>query len=41
MPGEDPSALPSPDDVAVLAAQMLSPEWDETGMCVNYREWAG
>lgn len=41
MPGEDPSTLPSPDDVAVLAAQMLSPEWDETGMCVNYREWAG
>lgn len=40
MPGEDPSTLPTADDVAVLAAQMLSPEWDDTGAVVNYREWA-
>jgi len=40
MPGEDPSTLPTADDVAALAAQMLSPGWDDTGAVVNYREWA-
>lgn len=40
MPGEDPSTLPTADDVAALAAQMLSPEWGETGAVVNYRKWA-
>lgn len=39
MPGEDASVLPTPDDVAVLAAKMLSEEWEENGGVVNYREW--
>jgi len=41
MPGEDASTLPRPEDVAPLVVQMLSPGWDENGVCVNYREWAG
>jgi NAD(P)-dependent dehydrogenase (short-subunit alcohol dehydrogenase family) len=39
MPGEDPSTLPTPDDIAPLVVQMLSPEWTEQGGCVNFREW--
>jgi NAD(P)-dependent dehydrogenase (short-subunit alcohol dehydrogenase family) len=41
MPGEDASVLPTPEDVAALAVQMLAAEWSENGVCVNYREWAG
>jgi len=41
MPGEDPETLPTPEDVAPLIAQMLSPAWEENAACVNYREWAG
>ncbi len=40
MPGEDPSTIPQPEDIAPLVAQMLSPEWTENGAVVNYREWA-
>jgi NAD(P)-dependent dehydrogenase (short-subunit alcohol dehydrogenase family) len=39
MPGEDPSTIPQPEDVAPLVVQMLSPEWTENGAVVNYREW--
>ncbi|GAA0563959.1 SDR family NAD(P)-dependent oxidoreductase [Rhizomicrobium electricum] len=39
MPGEDPSTIPQPEDVAPLVVQMLSPEWEENGAVVNYREW--
>jgi NAD(P)-dependent dehydrogenase (short-subunit alcohol dehydrogenase family) len=39
MPGEDPSTIPQPEDVAPLVVQMLSPEWMENGAVVNYREW--
>jgi NAD(P)-dependent dehydrogenase (short-subunit alcohol dehydrogenase family) len=39
MPGEDPSTIPQPDDIAPLVVQMLSPEWTENGAVVNYREW--
>jgi NAD(P)-dependent dehydrogenase (short-subunit alcohol dehydrogenase family) len=39
MPGEDPATIPQPADVAVLAAQMLAPEWREQGGCVNFRAW--
>jgi NAD(P)-dependent dehydrogenase (short-subunit alcohol dehydrogenase family) len=39
MPGEDPSTIPQPEDVAPLVVQMLSPEWEENAVCVNYREW--
>jgi NAD(P)-dependent dehydrogenase (short-subunit alcohol dehydrogenase family) len=41
MPGEEASLLPKPEDVAVLAVQMLSPEWTEQGGVVNFREWRG
>lgn len=41
MPGEDASTLPTPEDVAPLVAQMLAAEWEENGVCVNFREWAG
>ncbi len=39
MPGEDPATLPTPEDMAPLIAQMLSPEWTETGGLVKFREW--
>ena len=40
MPGEDPKTLPSAEEVARLAAEMLSPEWDGNAEVVRYREWA-
>ena len=39
MPGEDPASLPSAEDVAALAVQMLSEAWTEQGAVVNFREW--
>ncbi len=39
MPGEDPATLPSPDEVAPLIVQMLSPEWGMNGELVEYRKW--
>lgn len=39
MPGEDASVLPSPHDVAELAAQMLAPKFDKTATLINYRDW--
>ncbi|WP_409433793.1 SDR family NAD(P)-dependent oxidoreductase [Litorimonas sp. RW-G-Af-16] len=38
MPGEDPSHLPDPADVAPLIVDMLSPSWDTTDQRVNFRE---
>ena len=40
MPGEDPSTLPQPEDVAKLAVEMLSPEWTANAEIISYREWA-
>ncbi len=40
MPGEDASALPSPDDVAALLAELCSEQSSLHGEIVNYREWA-
>jgi NAD(P)-dependent dehydrogenase (short-subunit alcohol dehydrogenase family) len=39
MPGEDPSVLPTPEDVAPLVVQMLSPAWEKNGERVDFREW--
>jgi NAD(P)-dependent dehydrogenase (short-subunit alcohol dehydrogenase family) len=39
MPGEDPATLPTPEDIAPLIVQMLSPGWEKNGELVNYREW--
>lgn len=40
MPGEDPSSLPNPVDVAPLFLELARPDWTETGQLVNYRDWA-
>ena len=40
MPGEDASTLPTPDDVAPLIVEMLSPGFTAMGEQVNYRDWA-
>jgi NAD(P)-dependent dehydrogenase (short-subunit alcohol dehydrogenase family) len=39
MPGEDPAVLPTPEDLAPLIVQMLSPGWEKNGAQVNFREW--
>jgi len=40
MPGEDPSHLPSPDDIAPLIVEMLSPAYEPHDSRVAYRDWA-
>jgi NAD(P)-dependent dehydrogenase (short-subunit alcohol dehydrogenase family) len=39
-PGEDPMTLPSPDDVARLALDLVLPSSAVHGTVVRYREWA-
>ncbi len=38
MPGEDPSHLPNPADIAKLVVDMLSPEQTDTGEIINFRD---
>ena len=40
MPGEDPSTLPNPSDIAPLIVDMLSPSYSDHDTLVNYRDWA-
>lgn len=40
MPGEDPSGLPSPDDIAPLIVEMLSPTYHAHDGRIAYRDWA-
>jgi len=40
MPGEDPATLPTPEEIAPLVVQMLSPGWEKNGERVNYRDGA-
>ncbi len=40
MPGEDPSTLPNPTDIAPLIVEMLSPGYDKNGEIISYRDWA-
>lgn len=40
MPGEDPSTLPAPEEVARLYVAMTSPDWTGHGEIIDYREWA-
>lgn len=40
LPGEDPKDLPSPDDVAKLAIEMLGANYAEHGGLVRFREWS-
>ena len=37
MPGEDPSVLPNPADIAPLIVEMLSPPYSKNGEIVNFR----
>ena len=37
MPGEDPSTLPAPEELAPLIAEMLSPNYDKTDEIVVFR----
>jgi NAD(P)-dependent dehydrogenase (short-subunit alcohol dehydrogenase family) len=38
MPGEDPSTLPSPDEITPKIVEMLSPAWDRNEMIVNFQK---
>ena len=40
MPGEDPSTLPNPSDIAPLIVDMLSASYSDHDTLVNYRDWA-
>ena len=40
MPGEDPSTLPHPDDVARVFLELASPDSTLNGAVVDYRDWA-
>jgi len=40
MPGEDPSTLPSPDEVATLIVDLLSPSCTKNGELINFQETA-
>ena len=37
-PGEDPMTLPTPEDIAPLIVKMLSSDYDQNGVLVNFRE---
>ncbi len=38
MPGEDPSTIPQPDDLAPLVVEMLSPSFTKNGARINFRD---
>lgn len=40
LPGEDPRDLPSPDDVAKLASDMLRADYADHGELVRFRDWS-
>ena len=37
MPGEDPNTLPAPDEMAPKIVEMLSPDFTQNGVAVNFR----
>jgi len=41
VPGEDPSILPTPGDIAPLFAEMLLPDYSQTGQKIRFYDWAG
>ena len=41
MPGEDPSALPTPRQAAQLFVPLLSPAWEGHGKVIDFREQLG
>jgi len=40
VPGEDASVLPTPDQIAPLFAEMVAPNYTETGQLVRFYDWA-
>jgi len=40
VPGEDPSILPTPEDIAPLFAELLSPAHTKTGELIRFYDWA-
>lgn len=40
-PGEDPSTLPTPDELVPLFLELAAPECERNGDVVNFREWRG
>jgi len=38
MPGEDPSTLPPPEEMAPKIVEMLSPSFTQSGVAVNFRD---
>ncbi len=41
VPGEDPSTLPKPADIAPLFVELASPECEKSGERVSFYDWAG
>ncbi|MFC3051153.1 SDR family NAD(P)-dependent oxidoreductase [Kordiimonas pumila] len=41
VPGEDPSSLPTPDDIAPLFLELASDSYTETGAIIKFYDWAG
>jgi len=39
MPGEDPTTLPGPGEIAELAMRLLHREWQLNGARIDFREW--
>ena len=37
MPGEDPATLPPPEVVADFAVSMVSPDWNQNGVLMDFR----
>lgn len=40
-PGEDPSALPAPEEIVPLLLELAAPECTMNGEVVNFRDWRG
>lgn len=40
MPGEDPTTIPQPEDLAPMIVEMLSPSYDKNGERLNFRDSA-
>ena len=38
-PGEDPETLPTPEEVAPLFLEMAAADYEENGVCVDFRSW--
>ncbi|MBL4838920.1 MAG: SDR family NAD(P)-dependent oxidoreductase [Kordiimonadaceae bacterium] len=41
VPGEDPTKLPKPQDIAPLFVELSAPSYTKTGQLVKFYDWAG